>query len=120
MISGARLCRLLLKGRKNRPGDQKAFANSSDSQELVMESSNASMEKWVRDTAGMELAVPNYEGVRVNYKVPPASQGWFLLRKSLHEPFMSLDIESDTEGGADAILIFSGSSTCLQMCLCLY
>ena len=49
MISGARLCRLLLKGRKNRPGDQKAFANSSDSQELVMESSNASMEKWVRE-----------------------------------------------------------------------
>ena len=45
MISGARLCRLLLKGRKN----QKAFANSSDSQELVMESSNASMEKWVRE-----------------------------------------------------------------------
>ena len=46
------------------------------------------MEKWVRDTAGMELDVPNYEGVRVNYKVPPANQGWFLLRKSLHEPFM--------------------------------
>ena len=52
----------------------------------------------------MDLAVPNYEGVRVNYKVAPAIQGWFLLRKSLHEPFMSLDIESDTEGGADAIL----------------
>ena len=62
------------------------------------------MEKWVRDTAGMELDVPNYEGVRVNYKVPPANQGWFLLRKSLHEPFMSLDIESDAEGGVDAVL----------------
>ncbi|WP_149022060.1 hypothetical protein [Listeria fleischmannii] len=30
--------------------------------------------------------------------------GWFLLRMSLHEPVMPLNIESDTKGGIDLIL----------------
>ena len=49
---------------------------------------------------GWSLAVPNYEGVRVN--VPG---GWFLIRKSLHDPVMPLNIESDTEGGTEATLL---------------
>ena len=61
------------------------------------------MEKWVRETAGLEIEVPNYEGVRVNYDLDGA-KGWFLLRKSLHDDVMPLNIESDTEGGADKVL----------------
>ena len=34
----------------------------------------------------------------------PAEKGWFLLRMSLHDPLMPLNIESDRAGGADAIL----------------
>jgi len=45
---------------------------------------------------GWSLELPNYEGVRVN--VPG---GWFLIRKSLHDPVMPLNIESDNEGGVD-------------------
>ena len=48
---------------------------------------------------GWSLAVPNYEGVRVN--VPG---GWFLIRKSLHDPVMPLNIESDNEGGVEGTL----------------
>ena len=58
------------------------------------------METWVEETEGLELEVPNYEGVRVNYNLDGA-KGWFLLRKSLHDPVMPLNIESDTEGGTD-------------------
>lgn len=60
-------------------------------------------EKWVRETSGLELQTPNYEGVRVNYDIDGA-KGWFLLRKSLHDPVMPLNIESDTKGGADKVL----------------
>ena len=61
------------------------------------------METWVRETRGFELEVPNFEGVRVNYDID-GSTGWFLLRKSLHDPCMPLNIESDEEGGIDKVL----------------
>ncbi len=51
---------------------------------------------------GMSLELPNYEGVRVNVNEDGVS-GWLLLRKSLHEPLMPLNIESDCAGGVSAI-----------------
>ena len=45
----------------------------------------------------------NYEGVRVNWHNEKGS-GWFLLRLSLHEPLLCLNIESDTEGSAKVLL----------------
>ena len=47
---------------------------------------------------GMTLEQPNYEGVRVN-----CEDGWFLIRKSLHDPLMPLNIESDAAGGVPKI-----------------
>ncbi len=44
----------------------------------------------------------NYEGVRVNLD-RAHGDGWFLLRLSLHEPLLPLNIESDSPGGARAI-----------------
>ena len=46
----------------------------------------------------MTLETPNYEGVRVN-----CEDGWFLIRKSLHDPLMPLNIESGVPGGAAKI-----------------
>ena len=46
----------------------------------------------------MTLELPNYEGVRVN-----CEDGWFLIRKSLHDPLMPLNIESDAAGGVEKI-----------------
>lgn len=48
---------------------------------------------------GWSPELPNYEGVRVN--VPG---GWFLIRKSLHDPVIPLNIESDIPGGAEKTL----------------
>ena len=52
---------------------------------------------------GWTLEEPNYEGIRVKCS-DPSEKGWFLLRLSLHDPLMPLNIESDVEGGVKAII----------------
>ncbi|QAT43604.1 phosphohexomutase domain-containing protein [Aminipila luticellarii] len=51
---------------------------------------------------GMSIVEPNYEGVRVNFD-EEHGDGWCLLRKSLHDPIMPLNIESNREGGCRQI-----------------
>ncbi len=51
---------------------------------------------------GWSLAPDNHEGVRV-YLDKTHGDGWFLLRLSLHEPLLPLNIESNTLGGAKRI-----------------
>lgn len=48
------------------------------------------------------LVEPNYEGVRANYDDGQVS-GWFLLRKSLHDPIMPLNIETNQKDGCKVI-----------------
>lgn len=45
---------------------------------------------------------PNFEGLRVNC-FNSKEAGWFLLRMSLHDPVLPLNIESDVEGGVGII-----------------
>ena len=47
---------------------------------------------------GITIAAPSYEGVRL-----VMDGGWALLRMSLHDPNMPLNIEADRKGGADEI-----------------
>jgi len=56
------------------------------------------VESEAKKKDGWSLESPNFEGVRVNVQ-----EGWFLLRKSLHDPVMPLNIESDEEGGTAKI-----------------
>ncbi len=49
------------------------------------------------------LADDNREGVRVSFD-RDNGDGWFLLRLSVHDPIMPLNIESDSEGGVEIIL----------------
>ena len=51
---------------------------------------------------GWSLAPSNYEGVRVNLD-ENHGDGWFLLRLSLHDPLMPLNIESNSVGGTKMI-----------------
>ncbi len=52
--------------------------------------------------AGWSLAPSNFEGVRVNLDDAHGC-GWFLLRLSLHDPLLPLNIESNVEGGCKTI-----------------
>lgn len=47
-------------------------------------------------SGGFSPEEPNYEGVRVSCA---EERGWFLIRRSLHEPLMPVNIESDVPGG---------------------
>ena len=51
---------------------------------------------------GWSLAPNNFEGVRVNLDEEHGN-GWFLLRLSLHDPLLPLNIESNADGGAKKI-----------------
>ena len=55
----------------------------------------------VEATDGFTLETPNFEGVRVNVE-----NGWFLLRLSLHEPLMPLDIQGNTEDAIGKMIAF--------------
>lgn len=57
------------------------------------------------ETEGFELETPNFEGVRVNFNKDGHS-GWILIRMSLHDPVLPINIESDREGGLTFALEF--------------
>ena len=52
--------------------------------------------------SGWKIVTPNYEGLRVQC-TNPEETGWFLIRMSLHDPVMPLNIESDVAGGTQCI-----------------
>ena len=58
---------------------------------------------FTREVEGFTIEKDNYEGVKVNCS-SIAGDGWFLLRLSLHEPVLALNIESNREGGVNTIL----------------
>ena len=62
----------------------------------------AELEEACRRTPGLSVAPDSCEGVRVNLD-PERGDGWFLLRMSLHDPIMPLNLESNRPGGCRAI-----------------
>ena len=53
------------------------------------------------DGLHFSIVTPNYEGIRVQFEGDV--NGWFLLRKSLHDPILPMNIESREPGGTDRI-----------------
>lgn len=60
------------------------------------------LKNFSSEISGWKEVEKNYEGVRIN-SVNKDESGWFLLRVSLHEPLLVLNIESDVEGGCNRI-----------------
>lgn len=58
--------------------------------------------EYAKKQEGWTVAPDNHEGVRVNLDQEHGN-GWFLLRLSLHDPLMPLNIESDSTGGLHVI-----------------
>ena len=57
---------------------------------------------YAENQEGWSLAPSNFEGVRVNLD-EAHGDGWFLLRLSLHDPLLPLNIESNRIGGVKQI-----------------
>lgn len=51
---------------------------------------------------GWNIADDSFEGVRISFG-PGEGDGWFLLRLSVHDPVMPLNVESGTIGGCKVI-----------------
>ena len=64
----------------------------------------AELKTFVEESEELSLEEPNYEGVRINFP-----DGWCLLRKSLHDPILPMNMASDKAGGCDAIKTVMGS-----------
>ncbi len=60
------------------------------------------LNEYAAKKEGWSLVENNYEGVRVNLD-KSHGDGWFLLRLSLHDPLLPLNVESNSVGGAKKI-----------------
>lgn len=49
------------------------------------------------------IVEPNFEGVRISFEDEEVS-GWMLIRMSLHDPILPMNIEANVEGGVETIL----------------
>ncbi len=58
--------------------------------------------EYAQKQSGWQVADDNREGIRVSFDENNGN-GWFLLRLSVHDPIMPLNIESDSKGGVDVI-----------------
>ncbi|MBR5991128.1 MAG: phosphomannomutase/phosphoglucomutase, partial [Clostridia bacterium] len=52
-------------------------------------------EAWLRENDAYEVANDSFEGVRAT---KTEAEGWMLLRLSVHDPILPLNIETDKEG----------------------
>ncbi len=51
------------------------------------------------------IAPDNREGVRISFDLDGGmDNGWFLLRLSVHDPVLPLNVESDVPGGVQQML----------------
>jgi phosphomannomutase len=60
------------------------------------------MREFVAQQTDWQAVPNNYEGIRVACTAPDEA-GWFLLRLSLHDPVLPLNIESNVVGGVEKI-----------------
>ena len=61
------------------------------------------VENYALSNKNWTVVPDNYEGIRVSFN-KENGDGWFLLRMSLHDPLMPLNIESNIKGGVKIIL----------------
>ncbi len=60
----------------------------------------ADLKDFIKDIDGWEVAPKNYQGVRVNC----GDNDWFLMRLSLHDPVIVLNVECDRQESLNYIL----------------
>ncbi len=71
----------------------------------ILKRLEAHVKSYDSKKAGISLVSPNYEGVRISFD-RATGNGWALLRMSLHDPLMPLNIESDSLDGCQKISAF--------------
>ncbi len=78
-------------------------------------------ERFAEKDERFHIVKPNYEGVRIAFDDEEV-QGWMLLRMSLHDPLMPMNIETNAKGGIEKVLerirpFFAGYESLDSACL---
>lgn len=95
------------------PKDEAAIRVKIDLEDFADYGKNvlAEFEKLVTADDRYEVVTPNHEGIRVNYNFE-GTRGWILVRMSLHDPVIPINIESVDDSGCavalDAVKAFLG------------
>ena len=61
------------------------------------------LEEYAQSQPGWNVADDSREGVRVSF-TKDDGDGWFMLRLSVHDPIMPMNVESDSKGGVDILV----------------
>ena len=61
------------------------------------------LEEYAQSQPGWNVADDSREGVRVSF-AKDDGDGWFMLRLSVHDPIMPMNVESDSAGGVDILV----------------
>ena len=61
------------------------------------------LKEFAEKTEGWSIVPNNFEGIRVKCD-PKTGNGWFLLRLSLHDPVMPINLESESEKGIQLMI----------------
>ncbi|MEG0474473.1 MAG: phosphomannomutase/phosphoglucomutase [Carnobacterium sp.] len=77
--------------------DEVRFAILGEDVQQIGKETIAAFETFIRQTSDLAVDPDNLEGVRVNTSGKYGA-GWLLLRMSLHEPLLVLNLESDQKG----------------------
>lgn len=59
--------------------------------------------KFAQADSRFHIVSPNYEGIRISFDDEEV-RGWLLVRKSLHDPVLPMNVEAEEAGGTDVIL----------------
>ncbi len=76
---------------------------SGEQTEILANNMFLDLKNYAQSRRKFDLDKDNIEGVRINFK-DKRQNGWFLLRKSIHDPVVVLYAESYTSGGIKSIL----------------
>ena len=87
------------------PADEREvrFSIAGEDFQAYGDSVLADMEAFANKDPRFHIVTPNYEGIRVAFDDDEV-KGWFLLRKSLHDPVMPMNVEAKEKGGVDIIM----------------
>lgn len=59
---------------------------------------------YAETVTGWSKEPVNHEGFRFSVEESGDKRGWFLLRQSLHDPLLALNVESEVDGGVKEII----------------
>ena len=79
------------------------YAIDAEDYRKAGEETLADLAPFVSSLPGASVVEPNYEGIRISFSGDDV-KGWLLLRMSLHDPQMAMNVEADRAGGTNLIL----------------